>query len=393
MNRNTQLLLAVSAVFGLGAGAYEFLLPYYLAQRGVPFRGMALIFALPTVGVLLLRVYLGGLSDVWGRKVFYSAALVASALATWTTALVGSVLPLTLLKTMREAAVLTREVIHPVVLWEDNRARFLDFIGKTRGAEYLFMGLGTILAGWAAERLGNPFGLRLAGTMLLASAVLFVGGFREGRRWVRQRERPRGRLLSLKMERNLLLIAGSGFVFAAGLSTSHCFVMPLFFTEKFGVSVGAVAWVMFLHRLTTGLPMLLIGQLRLSNLKATYIATVIAEGVALAGSVLAPGFLSSAGIWLLHDLIGAGIWVPIQHAIIQRYSKDATRGLEVSKVMTMSGLGGVIGPIIAGGVFGRNVNAPFFISGLMMIVAAGPLFFLRLERFSEVESAALGVEQ
>lgn len=113
----------------------------------------------------------------------------------------------------------------------------------------------------------------------------------------------------------------------------------------------------------------------------------------MAGSVFAPGFILSAGIWLLHDLVGAGIWMPIQNAIIQRYSTDETRGLEVSRVMTISGLGGVIGPLIAGAVFGRNLNAPFLISGLLMVSAAIPLFALRLEKFYASEPAASGVTE
>jgi hypothetical protein len=193
------------------------------------------------------------------------------------------------------------------------------------------------------------------------------------------------------MERNLLLIAASGFVFAAGLSTSHCFVMPLFFTRKFGSSESVVAWVMLLHRFTIGVPMLLVGQLGLRHLKVAYISTMVAEGLALIGSVLAPSFLSSAFIWLLHDLIGAGIWQPIQYMIIQAYSNDATRGLEVGKVLTLAGLGGIIGPLVAGALFGHWVNGPFLLSGVLMAASAVPLFGLRLERLSGIHKPALAV--
>ena len=391
MNRNTKVLLTVSSFFGLGAGAYEFLLPYYLAERGISFAGMGLIFSLPAVGVLLLRPFLGGLSDAWGRKVFYAAGLAGTTVANWATAFVANVVPLTFLKALRDTAVLTRDTMHPIVLWEDNRARFLDFVGKTRGAEFMLMGLGTIVAGYAAKEWGNPFGLQLAAMICFVSLLLFLAGFREGERHV-SGDRPKGgHLLSLAMERNLLLIAASGFVFAAGLSTSHCFVMPLFFTRKFGSSESVVAWVMLLHRFTIGVPMLLVGQLGLRHLKAAYISTMVAEGLALIGSVLAPSFLSSAFIWLLHDLIGAGIWQPIQYMIIQAYSNDATRGLEVGKVLTLAGLGGIIGPLVAGALFGHWVNGPFLLSGVLMAASAVPLFGLRLERLSGIHKPALAV--
>jgi len=386
-------LLVISALFGLGSGAYEFLLPYYLSERHISFASMGIIFALPTVGVLFLRVYLGKLSDLWGRKVFYSAALAASALASWTTALVAGVFPLTLLKSLREAAGLTRDTMHPIVLWEDNRPRFLDFIGKTRAAEYVLMGLGSILAGAVVGRSASGIGLKMAGLILAACTILFLVGFRE--KW----DRPsrtlhlRGRRSPLRMERNLVVIAAAGFIFTAGLSTSHCFVMPLFFSDKFGVEKETVAWVMFLHRVTLALPMLLIGRLGLRRLKVAYILAVTLEGLTLAGSVFPSDFVLAAAVWLLHDLIGAGIWQPVQSAVIQRYSKDGARGFEVGTVMTLSGLGGIIGPLLAGAVFGRNVNAPFFISGLLMVVSAGPLFALRLEGFEEMEPAESAVNR
>ena len=75
MNRNIKIVLAVSVFFGAATGIYEFVLPYYLKERGLSFESMATIFAAAAAGMLVLRVLMGRLADVWGRKLFYGLSL------------------------------------------------------------------------------------------------------------------------------------------------------------------------------------------------------------------------------------------------------------------------------------------------------------------------------
>jgi len=91
---------------------------------------------------------------------------------------------------------------------------------------------------------------------------------------------------------------------------------------------------------------------------------------------LVPDLTAAAIIWLAHDLFGAGVWIPIQSRLIQKYSRPSTRGRDVTKVFATASLGSVVGPLIAGWVFERWYGGPFVISGMVMILSALVLFAL-----------------
>jgi MFS family permease len=163
-----------------------------------------------------------------------------------------------------------------------------------------------------------------------------------------------------------------------GLSTSHCFIMPLFFSEKFGVSPSSVSTVMVIHRLTSVLPLLLAGYLPARHYRSIYIGAIVIEGLTIAASAIIPVFFWSAAVWLLHDLFGAGLWIPIQSAIIQDECREGSRGRDLSKTLAFAALGGAIGPVLAGYLSGMSISAPYLASGALVTASAAVLFALRL---------------
>ena len=380
MNRNVKTVLAVSVVFGATTGIYEFILPYYLKERGLSFESMGAIFAIAAAGMLGVRIAMGELADRWGRKLFYGLSLAGTAAAMGLTPLSGSVLGQGVLKTLREAMYLTRDTLHPVILYEESRGQFMSFIGKTRGFEFLFQAAGTVVAGLALATIGTGGNLFLAAGLTGVGFFIFWFFFRES--WVPHQKLSRGglrQLLSFEMHRNLKIITISVFIFNIGMTTSHCFIMPLFFSEKFGVSREVVAWVMVGHRLTIALPLLLAGNIWMRNLKGVYIVALLLEGAIQGGSALIPGFGWATGVWLLHDFLGAGVWIPVQNLIIQEHTRPESRALEVGKILAFGGVGTIVGPLLAGFLSQRvNVSAPFLISGIGMMLCAIPLFWLRL---------------
>jgi MFS transporter, DHA1 family, tetracycline resistance protein len=396
VNRNVKTILFASILFGMSTGIYEFVLPFYLKDRGLSYENMGIIFSVAAAGMLGLRIVMGGLADRWGRKPFYGLSLGGTALAMWFTALSGSLFGQSALKTLREAMLLTRETVHPVILYEESRGQFVSYLGKTRGFEFLFQAAGTIISGATLggavmlgivlPALGTGGNLKLGGLFCAAAFLIFWLIFRES--WAPHQKIGSviglRELLSFDLHRNLKVLAVSMLIFNIGLTTSHAFVMSLFFPEKFGVTLGVASWVMVGHRLTIALPLLLAGTLVKRNLKAVYIWTLAVEGAVLSASALLPNFYAAAGVWLLHDLIGAGVWVPIQGLIIQEHTRPETRALEMGKVLAFAGLGTIIGPLLSGVLYERvNISAPFFASGLLMTLAAFALIPLRLEKIDK----------
>jgi MFS family permease len=136
------------------------------------------------------------------------------------------------------------------------------------------------------------------------------------------------------------------------------------------------------------LPLLLAGHLPARHYRAIYIGAIAFEGLTIAASAVIPVFFWSAAVWLLHDLFGAGLWIPIQSAIIQDECREASRGLDLSKTLAFSALGGAVGPMLAGYLSGANISAPYLVSGVLVTASAAVLFALRLSARSESQVQA-----
>jgi len=379
VRRNLVVLLSVCVIFGLAVGVYDVLLPYYLDFLGMSMQTMGLIFSVAALVIALTSIYIASLSDIWGRKSFYSAGVLIGALAASLTPLAKASPLLVVAKTLREAATRFRDSLQGVLIYEFASKRFMDFFSKTRGLEYLSEGSGQMVAGTMLILAGFSGSFYICAAMLLVAAGLFVAGFREQRRrdTAEASRLPLGEVFSLRLPRPLALITVSSFVFSFGLSTSHCFIMPLFFAKKFGASVVQVSMILGLHRLSLALPLIFTGALIRSSFKRLYFLSMLYEGFALALSGAAPTLLTSAAVWLTHDVGGAGLWIPIQAGFIQRYARPELRARDASRVRALGSLGWIFGPILAGLLAPVSISLPFVASGLIVASSALPIVMLR----------------
>lgn len=375
---NFRILLLVSVLFGVAGGIYEFVLPYYLAGRGLSFTSMGYVFSGSALAMFVMRLALGNLADRWGSKRLYMLALTSVALACFGTPFTAGLFALIALKAMREVGVLARDTAHPILLYSEGRHRFAGFIGKTRGAESLFQAAGTFVAGAGLVLVGDRGMLWVGGAAVGLGVVLLGLGVRGPRAGVAAAAGGIGRLLSFDLPRNLRVIMVANFIFAVGLSTSHCFIMPLFFSEKFAVDPSTVSTVMVIHRLTSVAPLLLAGYLPVRHYRAIYIGAIVIEGLTISAAALIPVFFWSAAVWLIHDLLGAGLWIPIQSAIIQDECRETSRGQDLGKTLAFAALGGAVGPMLAGYLSGVSISAPYLVSGILVAASAGVLVALRL---------------
>ncbi len=379
MNRNYGFLLAGSAMFGLGFGIYEFVLPYFLDACGISMSRMGIIYAAAALFMFVVWVYAGDLSDRVGRKALYVASLVTTSVVSGLTPLAPMFAVQIVLKSLREAGSKVFDSMYQLALHDEGQPRYVDRVGKARGLQALAEAGGAFVAGWLLVREAYRGSFATSALVLLAAAAVFAYGYRQPNNKNSRRKRSRPLLagiLPLDLPRPLMILTISAFIFTVGLATSHCFVMQLFWQRKFGASPATVGTILMLHRVTFGVPLLFVGWVVKRHLKQIYIVFVILEGVALVVSGLIPDLAVAAIIWLTHDLFGAGIWVPIQSRLIQKYSCPATRGRDVTRVFATASLGWVVGPLIAGWVFEGWYGGPFVISGVVMALSALVLFAL-----------------
>ncbi|MEM2089159.1 MAG: hypothetical protein QXF52_10925, partial [Thermoproteota archaeon] len=93
------------------------------------------------------------------------------------------------------------------------------------------------------------------------------------------------------------------------------------------------------------------------------------QGLFTVLATLPESFLASAFIWLLHDPFGASVWFTLRNYLIQKHSGDETRGRDYNIVSFISSIGNIIGPFMAGYFGSMNINLPFLMGGLIMILS------------------------
>lgn len=378
--RNFWILMFVSAFFGVAIGLYDFALPYYLKQRGISYSGMGFIFSISFFFVLFIQIWSAWLSDLSGRKPFYSLALFVSSLSNFFTPIFSKISLLTLIKTIRETAAAIQDTMSSVILYESiSRRRYLFLIGRIWGLGFLFQGAGIFIAGILMIRSYTlPF-FFAAGVIFLAF-ILFESGFVEGKA-KEEMETSFGGNLSL-LNRGLVLLTISGFIANLGVALSHTQMMPLFFSIKYGARENWVAILLALHRISFGFPMMFTGNwlkgkwLKAENLKFLYMLFLTLQNIAISATAFMPSFLWAAGVWLIHDVIGASVWAPVRSTFIQYFSRDETRAFQMAMVGALSNIGWVFGPIIAGYLANINISLPFSMSGALAFFGIFPIMFL-----------------
>lgn len=383
MHRNFATILGVSLLFGLGAGIYEFALPYFLDANGVSIPRMGFIYAVGAILVFLARIYAGHLSDIFGRKRLSSASVALTAIVNALTPATAALWAQAVLKSTFDAGAMIFDSLYQLCLHDDNREHFLSRVGRARGLQALAAAAGTMAAGLllADGPYARPF--HLAAASFIVGLIVFLIGYRPDSNAAPDADttqppahRSLRALVSLDLPRPLLILTISAFILTAGFSISHCFVMQLFWERQFGATTSIIGIILMLHRFTFAIPLLALPWKAKTHLKRIFIIFVTLEGIAITASGFIGALIPSAVVWLTHDLFGAGVWMPAQSALIQRYSREATRGQDTSKVFAISSLGWIFGPLIAGAIFDRWHAGPFILSGAIVIIAAAVLFLL-----------------
>lgn len=76
LNREIRIIVAITAIFGFCNGTFAMLFTLYLNYVNISLSIMGAIFSVSGLLAFLVAVILGTQSDVWGRKVVYSASFI-----------------------------------------------------------------------------------------------------------------------------------------------------------------------------------------------------------------------------------------------------------------------------------------------------------------------------
>jgi len=368
----------VSGLAGLAFEIYELTFSLYLKDLGLSGLQMGSIFAVAALATVLLRIYLGHLSDRLGRKGIYGGSLALCGAACLMTPLTAAPLALKALRSLRDGADCVRQAMHALFLYDASPRRFKSLLCWTRGFEVALQGCGALLAGYLVARVSFQAPMAVAGVaVIVGGAVLVLGLPREGRNHHTRERLGLRSLLGLDLPPVLKLITARQFVFQVGLTASHCFIMQQWFMLKFGAPAATVGIIMAVHRFAFGLPMMVAGMLPLRRLRLAATVAITIQGLSVAGATLFGNLWVAVFVWILHDMIGASVWNPINVEWVQRFSEEGRRGRQASQSETISTLGAALGPLIAGWCVQRGwIDGPFVTSGVLTVASVIPIAWL-----------------
>jgi len=376
-------MFVAAVLFGLSFGVYDVVLPHWLDANGINYAQMGWIFALSNLAVIPIPILTGRLADLFGRKRLFAAGLACCSAACAATPLMGRWIAQLLLRAVFQASGSIYYALQGVLVFESGRSKFFRWIARTQGGEAIFTALGSaavlvlISSRGLLQELRLPF--YLAGGLLAAAFLLVTVRLTEPDR-TDVADLNRRRFNPLMLPPTLVLLMVFNFVFLVGLSMSHSQMALLFFYDKFHLARRDTAWINIVHRLSLGVPMVVLTFWTLRPRRWLFVATVAMEGVFISATALPSDVRVAVVLWFLHDAVGAAIWSPINQWYLQHYARPEHRASNVATVLAISSLGTTVGPILAGRLarFGgpvpfpltRAIDLPFFVSGIVVLLSA-----------------------
>ena len=422
LQRNVRVLLAVSALFGLAYGIYDLALPLYLRSRHFTQLQGSLVFAVPVLATIVLRLCVGRISDRLGRKLFYSLSLLGCSLASFLTPFSPGVAVQVSLRSLRDACVEIRGALHSIFLYETAREKFIHLLGRTEGLYTFAQGAGLILVGYGLGSVlpgawvgGGPSEgylpvLLFSSLVFLAAFLLLAGGLRE--RFapaLEGRSSFLSELLSLKLDTRLYVLMLCLLIFNVGLGASHGYIMYEFWQDKFHVGRAGMGWIMALHRLAYALPLWFAARIYRGSVhrhrRLVLIVLIAVQGLTTAAAGVIPVLGLAVAVWLLHDLFGAGAWRPVMDSLVQRYCRGHVRGTDTAKALAFSQAGMVVGMMMGGWCYtsgaadllrrvvprmggeGKYYGLAFVAGGAFAVLSVIPLFVLLVLDRAEDDAA------
>lgn len=375
-SRNAILMVALVVLVDItGFGLILPLLPFWAERLGAnPFE-VGLILTVYAAAQFLFTPVLGALSDRIGRRPVILVSLLIEAAGFALTALAGT-LPLLLVARfvggLGASNIGSAQAVVADVTAPRDRARGMGMVGAAIGLGFVVgPALGGVLAGLGAT---VPFWAALVVALLNALLVLIFLPETRGQRPAAVRGAKQRFALFAGWRRAIqtpaiarLILINLLFTLAfAGMET----VVPLFTQREFGwlatqngylfTYVGVIIVIM-----QGGM----VGQLvRRFGERGLQIAGL---GLLAIGLALLPfsGTLALLLVALALLSIGDGAVTPTNNALLSLATPPEAQGETLGLSQGMGSLGRMIGPLIAGALFGVGIGLPFLVGAGLAVVA------------------------
>ncbi|HEY7341395.1 MAG TPA: MFS transporter [Ktedonobacterales bacterium] len=376
-SRNAILMVALVVLVDMtGFGLILPLLPFWAEKLGASPFEVGLILTVYALAQFLFTPVLGALSDRFGRRPVILVSLLIEALGFALTALAGT-LPLLLaarfIGGLGASNIGSAQAVVADVTAPKDRARGMGMVGAAIGLGFV---VGPALGGILATFGGAvPFWAALI--VALANALLVLLFMPETRarsvgRAAREPFSPfaffAGRRRARQNPAIVRLIVVS-LLFTLAFTAMEA-VFPLFSQHIFGWKATQNGYIFtYVGVLVVIMQGGLVGQLvRRFGERGVQIAglALLAAGLALLPFGVTLGVLLLA-LGLLS--IGEGAVTPTNNALLSLATPAEAQGEILGLSQGMAGLGRMVGPLVAGWLFGISIGLPFFVGAGLVLLA------------------------
>jgi MFS family permease len=361
------VLFSVVIIDLIGFGIMIPVLPFYAREFGASATTLGLLFTIFAAAQFLCAPAWGRLSDRIGRRRVMLFTIAGTALALLGLGLARSLAWLFLARALGggfAANIGLASAYITDVTSEQERTRWMGMLGACFGVGFV---LGPAIGGLLA-----PFGyaVPMFAAAALAGANLIHAALRLPEPAARApRADPAGRAaLRAPLVRRLCL---ANFVFSLAVAQLET-VFAFFMGDRFGYDARHVAALLIAMAL-------LMGAIQAGGMKKLA-ARWSERSLATAGSLLlGAGFLAlpqpASVALLLVPLalcaVGRAILQPALMSMVSFAAPASERGSAMGSFQASASLARVLGPIAAGWLYDRQLSAPFWLAGaLLMMVAA-----------------------
>jgi multidrug resistance protein len=347
----------------VGFGIVVPILGRYAERFGANGFQVGLLFASFSLAQMVFAPVLGRISDRVGRKPVIIFSLVGTAVGCFVTGAAGALWVLFLGRIIDGASGASVAVAQGAVADiapPERRAQLLGMLGAAFGVGFV---VGPALGGLAA--LGGPHvPFYVAGTIAAVNAVAAVIRLPETRPEAREAHPVRAPRAALTPD--LRRYAAVGLLSTLGFAGFEA-TFSLWGAETFSLTEGSTALVfLFVGALLVLVQGVLIGRLTASfgsrRLLRAGLAVVAAGMFTLASTSTWPVLF----VALTFIAFGQGTAVPSGTALVTEAAPVEHRGEALGYQQSVTALGRVAGPVIAGLLFDRvAVDAPFVVAGAL----------------------------
>lgn len=377
MNKNFLILLLTMSLDAFAYSIFNVVFPLYLDYMHISLPTIGLIFALPTLFYMLLRLLVGAEADIHGRKIFYSIALFLSSLTKFLFTIATNVWNFFFIQVFDKVSTALYDSVDHILVYEAvEKKKVGDAFGKINGLGSVLGFLGALIAGFLLLLLGYINTIVFCGLILLIGFLIF---FKFGEK--KFKKTHYGKLSDFldvgNLTRNMKIYTFSRFFYNISNAMVMFFGIQLFLTKFLNASPETLSITVGLSTLFYGISAFFLGKLsdRFPSNKLCLVVFILGGALTIFMGLFASVLLVSF-LWILFGAV-TGVSSSPMGKMINEYSRSKFRGKDTNISATIFSSGSFIGPLLAGFLSSFFFPLVFVWSGVFLIIAG---LFLRLIR-------------